>query len=623
MKIRAFKLQNFRGIHKTRINVSDESPGNVITLIGLNESGKTTILEAISHFVTEDEDTANLVGTVHKKSKPQDLIPKHKKAAFTGQISVDTDIALEADDIESVRALAFSRFGLQLDVASLERKIDVERRYNFVDSNFTTTGNLWTISFDLKKPKEKKYKKYSGINPETREVWLTLVADLRERLPRIVYFPTFLFDFPDRIYLEGSEDEINLYYSQVIQDVLNKAEGGISVQKHIVERVKRLRGAYPTPATFLSHLFGLDEKSQIDAVTARISNEMSRTIFGAWNAILGKELFDKRVQVDWAIDGEKNNVPYLQVSIIDGQSRYALSERSLGFRWFFSFLLFTQFRTKKSGDRANIFLFDEPAANLHSKAQMKLLESFSKIAVDNTYIIYSTHSHYMVNPEWLEKAYIVQNNAIDYDDAEQVSSFTVRETSIEATKYRNFVATHPTKTTYFQPVLDALDFGFSPLERSQKALIVEGKYDFHPMLFLSGAHLLTKKYCIFPANGASDLNTLLNLFKGWGIDFRILFDADKAGRDGKKRCEKESLLPEGVALTLSDIDASFMEGTFETIYKEDVREAARMHFGVNKVEKRHLSLYFQELTATKSKQKFPETEAAFKPVADWLAAQWP
>jgi predicted ATP-dependent endonuclease of OLD family len=50
MRISKFEIRNFKGVSRTSIDISGVSPGNIGTLIGLNESGKTTILEAISHF---------------------------------------------------------------------------------------------------------------------------------------------------------------------------------------------------------------------------------------------------------------------------------------------------------------------------------------------------------------------------------------------------------------------------------------------------------------------------------------------------------------------------------------------------------------------------------------------
>lgn len=99
MKIEKFDIQNFKGIQHATIGLEDGTPGNIGTLIGLNESGKTTILEALSHFGTEDKETASLVRSVHAKSSLQDLIPQDRKAAFTGTIVVQATIILENDDI--------------------------------------------------------------------------------------------------------------------------------------------------------------------------------------------------------------------------------------------------------------------------------------------------------------------------------------------------------------------------------------------------------------------------------------------------------------------------------------------------------------------------------------------
>jgi energy-coupling factor transporter ATP-binding protein EcfA2 len=468
MKIDRFRIRNFKGISDTTIAIANDAPGNVVTLIGLNESGKTTVLEALSHFVTEEKDTANLVQTVQQKTKVQDLIPKYRKAAFSGNVSIEAETSLDSDDIDGLVKHIANTAGLDVERASIPNRIRVERVYRFEDSELKETQTFWPFRFKAKSKQAKIYRDVTHLQP-TRETWLKAVSFLRERLPSIVYFPTLLFNFPDRIYLEDStNDEINSYYVQVMQDVLDCQGDGLTIQKHVVDRIKRLREGFPNPAAFLAHFMGLDEKSQVDAVLQKASNEMSRVVFGAWGGILGKQVSNKRVQVDWFLDPDKNNAPYLQLWVIDrDQSKYALSERSLGFRWFFSFLLFTEFRKRRNSKRPAIFLFDEPAANLHSKAQMKLLDSFNRIADNSTFIVYSTHSHYMVNPLWLEKAYIIDNQAINYDDEDDIDAFTVRVTDIHAIKYKTFVGSYPSKTTYFQPVLDALEV-LAPLRDLRK-----------------------------------------------------------------------------------------------------------------------------------------------------------
>lgn len=624
MRITKFEIKNFKGIEYASINLNDDTPGNVGTLIGLNESGKTTVLEALSYFGTEDKDTASLVETVYQKAPLHDLIPKDQKAAFTGEISIKAHVVIEEPDIQALAEMLEEKYSLQLNRDSLRREITVERAYLFEDSTYLEMKNRWKTQLETKSKKQKNFIKIepSESRPGNLDVWLSCVELFRIRLPKIVYFPTFLFDFPDRIYLEGDDSDTNLYYRQVIQDVLDGQGDALDIQRHIVDRISRMRDEHPAVTTFMAFMFGRDEKKQIDAVLQKAANKMGEVIFGSWNEILGKNVTGKRVQIDWLLDGDKNNSPYIELSIVDGQSTYSLSERSLGFRWFFSFLLFTQFRRNRKDKGSTIFLFDEPAANLHSKAQMKLLDSFSRIADGNTFIIYSTHSHYMVNPLWLEKAYIVENRAADYDNEDEVGSFAVRKTDISAVRYKTFVGSNPTKTTYFQPVLDSLDVGFSPLVHSANALIVEGKNDYYGLMYFLRTMKLATDVQIFPGNGAGSSAAIISLFRGWGINFRLLVDDDPAGNQAKKKYMDEFLLDPKEVVTLGEISNSFAGKTFEAIYQNDLKSAAEQFFNISKVKKHHLTLYCQHLlTASESKQ-FPETMEAFEPISEWLDAQF-
>src|SRR6185503_6802642 len=102
MKLLRFEIENFKGIKKTTIGLADRPPGNVVTLIGLNESGKTTILEALSYFLSEDEPTASLVRTVQARQSPAELVHKSEIGIFTGKIGIQAFIELEDADIQAI-----------------------------------------------------------------------------------------------------------------------------------------------------------------------------------------------------------------------------------------------------------------------------------------------------------------------------------------------------------------------------------------------------------------------------------------------------------------------------------------------------------------------------------------
>ena len=85
----SFTLQNFKGAENVTIELSTRIDSHVVTLIGLNESGKTTILEGLSYFVTGDNAVSSLfAGYPGRARASAALIPMHRKAAFTGTVTI-------------------------------------------------------------------------------------------------------------------------------------------------------------------------------------------------------------------------------------------------------------------------------------------------------------------------------------------------------------------------------------------------------------------------------------------------------------------------------------------------------------------------------------------------------
>lgn len=101
MQFKSFEIKNFRGIKHARLDVSPAGAG-IFTLIGLNESGKTTVLEAISTFQIRGGDEKSLYQTKPSEVDPSSFVPKHEKATFTGEILVVAHV--EFDDGEKIHA---------------------------------------------------------------------------------------------------------------------------------------------------------------------------------------------------------------------------------------------------------------------------------------------------------------------------------------------------------------------------------------------------------------------------------------------------------------------------------------------------------------------------------------
>lgn len=102
-KVTKVEISNFKGINSISLALEDDNPpGRYITLIGLNESGKTTVLEALSHSVLADPKTSELMESVQGTPELNDLIPKRSKAAFTDKITIKASVQLDGKDKERI-----------------------------------------------------------------------------------------------------------------------------------------------------------------------------------------------------------------------------------------------------------------------------------------------------------------------------------------------------------------------------------------------------------------------------------------------------------------------------------------------------------------------------------------
>lgn len=505
MKFTYFKFENFKGIESQKLDLSKNADSKVFTLVGLNESGKTTILEAINYFAYKPESLNALeldnydVGDIHN------LIPINKRDNFNGRIQIEAGIELDDEDIDEIKK-AFSENNIHIKECSKE--ITYTQNYYFENSiyNKARTQYHWTNNFIGTIGKGRK--------PVVLENKQALIANpiIKGRMPSILYFPNFLFEFPERIYLEESNTEAKYkFYQKIIQDVLDSLSNETNIRDHLIKRIE-----------------SDDEKDKrnLNSLIGKMQKQLTEVIFKKWNQIFNKEISKTEIVL---FPGKDVNGCYLEFNIKDDVDTYRIIERSLGFRWFFVYILLTQFRSYRKQNKNAFFLFDEPASNLHPSAQIELLKSFEKLPK----VIYTTHSHYLINPKWLENTFVIKNEAIDYDDEVRFNS---KNTNIKISRYREFAVKFPNQTNYFQPILEVLDYRPTNLELVPSVIITEGKNDFYTFNYIQELIFGKKEILKFiPGASASNLETLISLYLGWGRKFIVLLDSDKEGNKQKIR----------------------------------------------------------------------------------------
>jgi predicted ATP-dependent endonuclease of OLD family len=165
--IQSFSLRNFKGAADVTIDISKRINSPVVTLIGLNESGKTTILEGLSYFVTGDNAVASLFGGTRSRAEITGLIPLHKKAAFTDTIKLSANVTLDDEDFKISSQMAV-RHKLKLSKVSFPKSFMVSRDYEFEDSALKSRNNMWDFELRVSPIRGSKEREYRGPDDETK-----------------------------------------------------------------------------------------------------------------------------------------------------------------------------------------------------------------------------------------------------------------------------------------------------------------------------------------------------------------------------------------------------------------------------------------------------------------------
>lgn len=619
--IKKFVIRNFRGIQEAELNIDLRKNSSVITLIGLNESGKTTLLEALSHFSTGDRTIANLLAESRQKEHLISLIPIDKRAAFTGDVQIVAHIGFAPGEYARYVKDAEREFKTKIRAEPASPDLVVINNYSFVDSKYVDRKNLWAGINVRYRKKDRTVQDSRRDDVENDYVWHYIVEAIEKDLYEVVYFPTFIVDMPPRIYLEEHEGEtkINLYYRKVIEDVLKSIGEGLDLKTHVVDRLREAKSAAKMVPSWFSMFWGSPDRKLIDAVLHRVQTAINKEVIGSWSKVFKGSVASRSVRIEWNVDASKNDMAYISFGIFDGQSTFSIHERSLGFRWFFSYLLFTQFRSKAG--RKTIFLFDEPAANLHAKAQIELLKSIGRIVEGGNKVIYSTHSPHMINPEWLTDAFIVENRAVDLDRNDDILGLDTKSTDVKAISYGKFVSEYPEKSTYFQPVWEKLLYDNPPIVGKGPYLCVEGISDFHFLLYVMRQSGKEYGFSIVPGVGSGGFRDTLPGLYGVGAPFLLLLDDDKQGRLERDRYIEQGILAKTQVYTLGVVGSDFETKKLETLMSTASLELVKQRFD-GASGKKQVSMYLAEIAASSTPRGLAQRDVeAGTAILDWVAGQ--
>lgn len=252
----------------------------------------------------------------------------------------------------------------------------------------------------------------------------------------------------------------------------------------------------------------------------------------------------------------------LDIRVANSRSMVSLplANRSKGFNWFFSFLVWFK-KIQEDRNASYILLLDEPGLNLHAMAQHDLMRFIDSLA-DEYQIIYTTHSPFMIDSDKLHRVRTV----MEKEDGTHVSD-CIQEKD---------------PNTLF-PLQAALGYTIAQnLFVSEKNLLVEGIADLVYLNLLSnilselGREGLKKDITIVPVGGADKIATFISLFRGNELNVACLLDTftDQSAKARLNSMIVQNIIKEKkilfyhevLEMDFADVEDMFEDNDYLTIY---------------------------------------------------------
>ncbi len=427
MNITRAKVTNYRSIDDSGWVSLD----NVTTLVGKNESGKTAFLQALKRL--------NPVGGANGNFDIMDY-PRKGYVRYKRRHETDPETVVQAEFKLTREEMAEleSRFGPGVlrspkviasknykNQRSWEVDIDEEAVIKYVIDSANLPEDIHEFVGNTTKWDD-LYTRLQGIEDKPTAVQ-ALLAELTKR---------FNNDLRQQIVLEHLERYLPEF---VYFDNYSTMRGRISIQD-IKERQFEPDELDEADRTFLALLSlvgaDLDDlerqqsfeylKAELESASIGISDE----IFEFW-----RQNTQLRVEFDISQANPNdppplNSGPILHVRIWNDRHRVSVpfDERSKGFVWFFSFLVyFSEIEEMQNGHM--VLLLDEPGLNLHAMAQYDFLRFIDERLAPKHQVVYTTHSPFMINLNNLTSVRTVEDmdnyGTVITDDVLQNSSETV------------------------------------------------------------------------------------------------------------------------------------------------------------------------------------------------------
>ncbi|MFN2582561.1 MAG: ATP-dependent endonuclease [Candidatus Dormibacteria bacterium] len=572
MKLRTVRIERFRNfVERQTIDIEND----VTCFVGKNESGKTTILQALHRLNPANlQDTHFNLTTEYprwrlSRDRRQEDLDKFKpvEAVFT-LTDADYDACArflparppagtictcsKSYDNRGFVGLSCSRdlvFRTAAQLAGVSDE-DTERLMQAAgrDAAASLARDAARSFRDAGDAARAKSLATFPVVLEAYDYLLggALTPDQRAGLVRLL--PKFFY-FSEYELLPGQRD---------LHLLAEKAQSGSALDPDEESVMALLSYADARPEDFLG-----DNYDQRKAELQASALDLTRKVFSYWTQ-------NRDLEVDFDTElGEVATYPggapvlhrILKVLMRDNRHGGIVTNfesRSAGFRWFFSFLAaFSRFQDSR---HSVIVLLDEPGTSLHGEAQQDFLRFIISELGRTQQVLYTTHSQYMVDPSRYEKIRAVEDMATRDNPDRGVEVLTAGVTADNETIL-------PLKASLGYNISQHLFLG------AGRNLVVEGGAEVVYLQRLSnhleglGLPHLDARFRLVPVGSTANMPPFVSV-NGRTLEITLLLDSDRTAHDAQRlmRLVEDGRLRKDELVVVADVVTTVPKPELEDVF---------------------------------------------------------
>ncbi|UCG57238.1 MAG: AAA family ATPase [Phycisphaerales bacterium] len=505
MKLKSLQVKNFRCVDdSTEFGVCP-----VTCLVGKNEAGKTALLEALYKLNpdVEELDEFDMLLEYPRRRRKQ----YQQRAADEPDDALITKWLLDDEDVEAIEEAVGPGI-------LKSRTVEIRKGYY--------SGRHWNVDLAQSATADKS-------------LIAALRAKLEQLLPKFVYF--------SKCHIMDGRISID----HLVQ---SKKHGDLSGPERVFLALLDMVGTSP------EKMKDIESSEELTADLEAASAPITDKICQYWSQ-------NRSLRVTFQVHPGKPQDPppfdegvVFETRILNTRHNLTLNfdERSTGFVWFFSFLVwFSQVR-RIYGD--NLFiLLDDPGIGLHARAQEDMLNYISGELEPLYQVIYTTHSPFIIAPDKINTMRTVEDVIIESDDgSNEYLGTKVGDRALS------------TNTDTLVPIQAALGYEITgTLFTGKQMLLVEKPSDvlylkwFSQRLKELGRASLAPAWTVAPCGGVEKIGAFMALFGGNALRIAVLLDS--TARQEKEAAQRENEILKNCCVFAAPMYAGVENGGLEEL----------------------------------------------------------